>query len=80
MLRDNYPSDSWFHTFPDTAADYAAWAIIDWAAAFGVLNGLMSDGPTHFKGEKFDGFRKDSRSRITLLCSTFLGVTELVSA
>ena len=51
MLRDDHSDYKWFFAFPDTSAENAAHAIIDWCAAFGVPNGLMSDGPTHFKNE-----------------------------
>lgn len=51
MLRDDHSEYCWFFAFPDTSAENATRAIIDWSAAFGVPNGLMSDGPTHFKNE-----------------------------
>lgn len=35
--------------FQDTSAKNAARVITDWVAALGAPNGLMSDGPTHFK-------------------------------
>lgn len=51
MLRDDHSDYKWFFAFPDTSAENAARAIIDWAAAFGAPKCLMSDGPTHFKNE-----------------------------
>lgn len=51
MLRDDHSNYCWLFSFPDTLAENAARAIIDWSAAFGVPRGLMSDGPTHFKNE-----------------------------
>lgn len=51
MLRDDHSNYCWFFPFPDTSAENAARAIIDWCAAFGVPHGLMSDGPTHFRNE-----------------------------
>ena len=51
MLRDDHSDYKWFFPFSDTLAENAAIAIIDWCAAFGVPNGLMSDGPTHFRNE-----------------------------
>lgn len=51
MLRDDHSDYKWFFNFPNTDAENAAHAIIDWCAAFGVPNGMMSDGPTHFKNE-----------------------------
>lgn len=51
MLRDDHSDYKWLLPFPDTSAENAARAIIDWSAAFGVPKGLMSDGPTHFKNE-----------------------------
>jgi len=51
MLRDDLSDYKWFFAFTDTDAKNAAQAIIDWSAAFGVPNGLMSDGPTHFRNE-----------------------------
>jgi len=51
LLRDDHSDYKWFFVFHDTLAENAAHALIDWAAAFNVPNGLMSDGPTHFKNE-----------------------------
>lgn len=51
MLRDDHSDYKWLFAFLDTSAANASRAIIDWAAAFGVPNGLMSDGLTHFKNE-----------------------------
>lgn len=38
--------------------------IIDWCAAFGVPNILMSDGPTHFRNKTILLFTRDSIYRI----------------
>jgi transposase InsO family protein len=51
MLRDDHSDYKWFFAFAGESAENAALAIIDWCAAFGVPNCLMSDGPTHFKNE-----------------------------
>ena len=51
MLRDDLSNYKWIFALPDTAAENAATAIIDWCAAFSVPQELMSDGPTHFKNE-----------------------------
>lgn len=51
MLRDDHSDYKWFFAFPNTAAQIDATAIIDWSAAFSVPNGLISDGPTHFKND-----------------------------
>lgn len=51
MMRDDHSNYCWLFAFPDTSAENAARAIIDWSAAFNVPKGLMSDGPTHFKNE-----------------------------
>lgn len=51
MLRDDHSDYKWFFCFPNTDAENAAHAIIDWCAANGTPGGLMSDGPTHFKNE-----------------------------
>lgn len=51
MLRDDHSDYKWLFSFPNTAAENATRAIIDWAGAFGVRKSLMSDGPTHFKNE-----------------------------
>ena len=51
MLRDDHSGYCWFFAFPDSIAENAATAIIDWSAAFGVPAALMSDGPTHFRNE-----------------------------
>lgn len=50
MLRDDHSDYKLFIAFPTTNSENAA-AIIEWCAAFRVPNGLMSDGPTHFKNE-----------------------------
>lgn len=47
MLRDDHSDHKWFLACPNTNAENAAMAIIEWCAAFGVPNGLVSDGPTH---------------------------------
>lgn len=51
MLRDDHSGYSWLYPAENTSADTAANAIIDWSAAFGIPEGLMSDGPSHFKNE-----------------------------
>lgn len=51
MLRDEHSDYKWFLLFAETSASNAATAIIDWCAAFGMPNGLMSDRPTNFKNE-----------------------------
>lgn len=51
MLRDDHLDYDWFFAFPQTEAPNAATAITEWCSAFGVLNCLMSDSPTHFKNE-----------------------------
>lgn len=49
MLRDDHSGSFGFYPCSVTASDVAADALIDWSAAFGASNLLMSDGPTHFK-------------------------------
>ena len=51
MLKDDHSGYCWFYPHGDTSPVNAADAITDWCAAFGVPNGLMSDGPAHFKNE-----------------------------
>ena len=51
MLRDDHSGYCRFFAFPDTIAENAATAIIDWSAAFGVPATLVSDGPTHFRND-----------------------------
>lgn len=51
MLREAHSSYAWFFAFSDTPAENGARGTVDWSAAFGVPDGLMSDGPTHFKNE-----------------------------
>ena len=51
MMRDDHSDYKWFIPTASTAAQHAATAIIDWCSSFGVPNGLMSDGPTHFRNE-----------------------------
>lgn len=51
MLCDDHSNYCWLFAFPDTVAENSARVIIDWSAAFGVPEDLMSDGPTNFKNE-----------------------------
>ena len=51
MVRDDHPDYKWLFPFPTTNAFNAASALVEWCAAFGVPNGFMSDGPTHFRNE-----------------------------
>lgn len=51
ILRDEHSNYCWLFPVADTAAEHAARSILDWCAAFGVPDMLMSDGPTHFKNE-----------------------------
>lgn len=51
MLRDDHSDCKWLFAFPNTNSENAATSIFEWCAAFGVPNGLMSEGPTHFKNE-----------------------------
>ena len=51
MLRDDHSDYKCFLAFPNTLAENAATAVIEWCAVFGVPNGLMSDGPTQFRNE-----------------------------
>lgn len=52
MLCDNHYNYRFLFAFPDTSAEHAARAILDWCAAFGVP-ALISDGPMFFKNETF---------------------------
>lgn len=54
MLHDDYSSHVWFFAITDSPIENASRLIVYWAAAFGVPNGLMSDGPTHFWNETID--------------------------
>lgn len=51
MLKKDHSGYCWFFPHGDTCAMNASDAITDRCAAFAVPNGLMSDGPTHFKNE-----------------------------
>ena len=51
MQRDDNSDYKTFFCLPNTDAENAAHAIIDWCAANGVPGGLMSDASTHFKNE-----------------------------
>lgn len=51
MLRDDHSSYCWLYPTNTTDASTVEDALLDWSAAFGAPNGLMSDGPTHFKNE-----------------------------
>lgn len=47
LVRDDHSEYCCFHPSPSTTAEFAANALVDWRAAFGAPNGLMSYGPTH---------------------------------
>lgn len=51
LLKDDHLDYKWLSAFANQWAENAIQAIIDWCAAFGVPNGLMSDDPNHFKNE-----------------------------
>ena len=51
MMRDDHSDFKLFYCFPNTNAENAATAIVEWCSLFGVPNALMSDGPTHFRNE-----------------------------
>lgn len=51
MLKDSHSTHCWLFPFGNTSAENSARAIIEWCAAFGVSNGMMSDGPTNFLNE-----------------------------
>lgn len=51
MLRDDHSDYNWFFPTPETSAQNAALAIVDWRAAFNVPQCLISDAPIHFKDE-----------------------------
>lgn len=51
LLRDDRSDCKRFYCLPDTGAENAATAVIEWCSIFGVPKMLMSDGPTHFKNE-----------------------------
>lgn len=49
MLRDDHPGYYWILAFPSKEAQYAAPAIIDCCAAFGVPKGFIFDSQHNFK-------------------------------
>lgn len=51
MLCDDHSSYCWLFEFPDTSVENTTGALTDWAAAFCVPVGLMSDSPTYFKND-----------------------------
>lgn len=58
VLRDYHSAYTWLFAFDGAAGLYAAQAVIDWCAAFGVPKGLMYDGPTHFKNVTIEAVTK----------------------
>lgn len=48
MMREDHNGYAWLYPTPSTSAEEAAYAIIDWCAAFGPPASFMSDGPTPF--------------------------------
>lgn len=62
MLRDDHSGYSWFYPSETTSAETAAHALLDWCAAFGAPNQLMSDGPSHFKNDTLRILAKGLRS------------------
>lgn len=59
MLRDDHSAYTWLFAFEGTLTLYAAQALINWCAVFGVFEGLMSDGPTNFKNVTIEAVRKE---------------------
>lgn len=53
MARNDHSSCIWFYLASSTDSEMAANALLDWSAAFGAPQGLISDVPTHFKNETF---------------------------
>lgn len=51
MHRNDHSNNYWPFAFAYASTEIAAHAIIDWWAAFGAQNNLISDGPEHFKNE-----------------------------
>lgn len=51
MLSENYSSYVWFFTCPDTTAENAARAIVNWSTAFGMPKWPMFEKQTHFINE-----------------------------
>lgn len=51
ILREEHSDCMWFLTCANALAENLARAIVDWCAAFLVLNSLISDGITSFKSE-----------------------------
>lgn len=63
MLRDDHSGYAWFYPTVSTSAEQAASAIVDWCAAFGPPNSMMSDGPTHFRNETIRMLTKSLRAK-----------------
>lgn len=51
MLCDDHSGYSQLYPAETTSADTDTNGIIDWSAAFGVPEGTMFDGPSHFENE-----------------------------
>ncbi len=51
IMRDSHSDYMWFLCFPNTCAENAVTAFIDWCSTFCVPGGLMSDGSAHFENE-----------------------------
>lgn len=58
VLLDDHSGYCCFFAIPSAAAVFAAQAIFDWCAAFGIHICLVSDDPTHFKNEAVEAVCK----------------------
>lgn len=58
MLQHDHFNYFWLFPFPDTNAEHAVHALVNWRAVFGVREVLMSDTPTNSKNEHFRLFPK----------------------
>lgn len=73
MISDDHSGYSWLYPTPDTSADQAAHALLDWCSAFGAPLSFMSESPTHFKNETLALLAKGLRSKYHFTAHTAPG-------
>lgn len=57
ILLDDKSNLKSLYGFANTAADNVVMTIIEWCSTFAVQETLISDVPTHFKNDTFEGIK-----------------------
>lgn len=63
MTRDNFSSYCWLPSLEEANSENSADALLEWASIFTIFNGMMFDGPKHFKNETFRPYTKGLRAQ-----------------